>query len=175
MANFPQRRSGGRRRSDNASREEKEFQQKVIDIRRVTRVVAGGKRMRFRATVAIGDGKGRLGVGIGKGLDVTGAIGKGVTIAKKNLIHVPIVDGTIPHTVTVKYGAALVMLKPAAQGSGVIAGGAVRSLMELAGINNVVAKMLGSPNKINNVYAVIEAFGRMKTREMHKRTLRRAP
>lgn len=172
MANLPQRRHGGRRRSDNAPREEKEFQQKVIDIRRVTRVVAGGKRMRFRALVAIGDGKGRVGIGVGKGLDVAAAVNKGTTLARKKLITIPIVEESIPHTVTVKFGAAHVLLKPAPKGSGVIAGGPVRSLMELVGIKNVVAKMLGSSNKVNNVYAVLEAFKRLTTRDQLKKKLR---
>ncbi|MFH0828618.1 MAG: 30S ribosomal protein S5 [Candidatus Kerfeldbacteria bacterium] len=172
MSRLPQRRAGGRRRGDNAPREEKEFQQKVIDIRRVARVVAGGKRMRFRALIAIGDGKGRIGIGIGKGLDVTSAISKGATIARKKLVSIPIVEETIPHTIRVKSGAALVLLKPAPKGSGVIAGGPVRSLMELAGVRNVIAKMLGSSNKINNVYAVMDAFGLLQTREQLKRKLR---
>jgi len=172
MAPLPQRRSGGRRRSNSGPREEKEFQQKVIDIRRVARVVAGGKRMRFRALVAIGDGKGRIGVGIGKGLDVAGAVNKGATIARKKLITVPIVEETIPHTVLLKFGAAHVLLKPAPKGSGVIAGGPVRSMMELVGIKNVIAKMLGSSNKVNNVYAVLEAFGRLTTREQLNKRLR---
>ena len=172
MTPLPQRRSGGRRRSNTGPREEKEFQQKVIDIRRVARVVAGGKRMRFRALVAIGDGKGRVGVGIGKGLDVAGAVNKGATIARKKLITIPIVEETIPHTVLVKFGAAHVLLKPAPKGSGVIAGGPVRSMMELVGVKNVIAKMLGSSNKVNNVYAVIEAFGRLTTREQLKKKLK---
>ncbi len=171
MANFPQRRSGGRRRSDSGSREPKEFDQKIIDIRRVTRVVAGGKRMRFRATVAIGDRKGRVGVGVGKGLDVSTAVSKGASIARKRLIVVPIVDDTIPHIINVKFGAAHLLLKPAPKGSGVIAGGVVRSIMELAGVKNVVAKMLGSPNKVNNVYAMMKAVSLLQTRETLKRKL----
>lgn len=165
VAQFPQRRSGGRRRGDTRSREPKEFEQKVIEISRVSRVVAGGKRMRFRATVAIGDGKGRVGVGLGKGLDVSSAVSKAATAAKKGLITVPIIDDTIPHPVRIKLGAAVVMMKPAPKGSGVIAGGPVRPIMELAGIKNVVAKMLGSENKVNNVYAVIVALRRLRTRE----------
>ncbi len=172
MPRFPQRRSGGRRRGDGASREPKEFEQKIIDIRRVTRVVAGGKRMRFRATVALGDGKGRVGVGIGKGLDVTSAVSKGATVARKSLITIPLVNESIPHTVLVKFGAAKVLLKPAPKGSGVIAGGPIRSIMELAGIRNVVAKMLGSSNKVNNVYAVLDALRTLRTRETLKRRLK---
>ncbi|MBI4089861.1 MAG: 30S ribosomal protein S5 [Candidatus Kerfeldbacteria bacterium] len=172
MANFPQRRAGGRRRSDRGPREDKEFQQKIIDIRRVTRVVAGGKRMRFRATVALGDGKGRVGIGIGKGQDVTGAVSKGSTIARKHLLTVPIVNGTIPHEVRIKFGAAKILFKPAPQGSGVIAGGPIRSILELAGIRNIVAKMLGTSNKVNNVYAAMAALGSLQTREDLKRKLK---
>ncbi len=129
--------------------------------------------MRFRATVALGDGKGRVGVGIGKGLDVTGAVSKGSTIARKHLLMVPIVNDTIPHEVRVKFGAAKILFKPAPRGSGVIAGGPIRSIMELAGIRNVVAKMLGSSNKVNNVYAAMEALRSLQTREDYKRKLGR--
>lgn len=158
--------AGGRRgRRNSGPREPKEFEQKTIDIARVTRVVAGGKRMRFRATVAIGDQKGRVGIGIAKGLDVSNAVQKAVTAAKKKMIRVPIVDETIPHQVLIKLGAARLFLKPAPKGSGVIAGGPIRTIMELAGIKNVVSKILGSSNKINNVYAVMEALQRLRTRE----------
>lgn len=128
--------------------------------------------MRFRATVVIGDGKGRVGIGVGKGLDVTLAVGKGSTIARKNLITVPIVRETIPHPITMKFGAAMILLKPAPKGSGVIAGGPLRSVMELAGIRNVVAKMLGSANKVNNIYAAFEALKRLQTFEMLQKKLK---
>ncbi len=121
--------------------------------------------MRFRATVAIGDQKGRVGIGIAKGSDVSIAIQKAATAARKKLLRVPLVEGTIPHAITVKYGAAKVMLKPAPPGSGVIAGGAIRAIMELAGVKNVVSKIMGSPNKINNLYAVMQALGDLRTRE----------
>jgi len=172
MVNFPQRRSGGRRRSEGGPREAKEFEQKIIDIRRVTRVVAGGKRMRFRATVVVGDGKGRVGMGIGKGLDVTGAVTKGSTLAKKSLLSVPLVNDTVPHEVRTKFGAARILVKPAPRGSGVIAGGPLRLVLELAGIKNVVAKMLGSANKINNVYALMAALASLRTKEDVKRRLK---
>ncbi len=159
-----QQRGGGRRRRS-GPREPREFEQKTIDLARVTRVVAGGKRMRFRATIAIGDQKGRLGIGIAKGNDVSGAIQKAVTAAKKKMITVPMVNETIPHPILVKHGAAKILLKPAPKGSGVIAGGPVRLMMELAGVKNVVGKILGSSNKINNVYAVMLALQRLKTRE----------
>lgn len=135
--------------------------------------MAGGKRMRFRACVAVGDGKGRVGVGVAKGLDVSLAITKAASAARKRVLTVPIVDTTIPHTVRLKAGAALVLLKPAPQGTGVIAGGAIRIVLELAGIRNVVAKMLGSSNRVNNAYATIAALKQLRTREQ-VRALRRA-
>lgn len=165
MAQFSQGR-GGRRRRDSGPREPKEFSQKTIDLARVTRVVAGGKRMRFRATVVIGDQKGRVGLGIAKGADVSNAVQKAYTAAKKHLVRVPIIDETIPHQILIKYKAAHVLLKPAPRGSGVIAGGPIRAVMELAGVKNIVSKILGSSNKINNVYAVMEALGRLQTKEM---------
>ncbi len=160
--------SHGKRRSRRSQgpREPREFEQKTIDLARVTRVVAGGKRMRFRATVAVGDMKGRVGIGIAKGSDVSNAIQKAVTAAKKHLIRVPMVGDSIPHPVIAKFRAAKVLLKPAPAGTGVIAGGPLRAVMELAGIKNVVSKILGSPNKINNLYAVMQAFGQLRTREV---------
>lgn len=121
--------------------------------------------MRFRATVAIGDQKGRVGLGIAKGSDVSDAIQKAVTAAKKTMIRVPIVDETIPHQIFTKYGGAHLMLKPAPKGSGVIAGGPIRAIMELAGVKNVVSKILGSSNKINNCYALMAALQKLRTRE----------
>lgn len=158
-------RGGGRRGRRESHREPKEFAQKTLDLARVTRVVAGGKRMRFRAAIAIGDQKGRVGWGIAKGSDVSNAIQKAYTAARKQLITVPIVNETIPHAIMIKYKAAQVLLKPAPKGTGVIAGGAIRAVMELAGIKNVSSKILGSPNKINNVYAVMAALRKLKTRE----------
>lgn len=149
---------GGRGHRDRKPSEPKEFEQKVVDLARVTRVMAGGKRMRFRACVAIGDGKGRVGVGVTKGVDVTTAINKAVTSAKKHLVTIPIRNETIPHVIRVKFGAAFILLKPAPKGTGVIAGGPIRILMELGGVKNIVAKMLGSQNKVNNVYATLKAF-----------------
>lgn len=143
-------------------REEKEFDQAIIDIARVTRVMAGGKRMRFRACVIIGDRKGRVGSAVAKGADVTMAVNKAVTKAKKNLISVPIINETIPHRVDVKLGAAKILIKPAPKGTGIIAGGAVRAVLDLAGVSNVVAKILGTNNKINNVKATIQALKMLK-------------
>jgi len=145
---------------------EKDFDQQIIDIARVTRVMAGGKRMRFRACVVIGDRKGKVGYAIAKGADVTLAINKAVTHARKNLISVPIVNETIPHRVDLKLGAAKILIKPAPKGTGIIAGGAVRMVMDLAGVSNVVAKILGTNNKINNVRATLEALKRLKRVEV---------
>lgn len=161
----PQAQSGKRRPRRSGPREPREFEQKTIELSRVSRVVAGGKRMRFRATVAIGDQKGRVGIGIAKGADVSISIQKAATAARKNLRTIPVVDGTIPHQVVAKFRAAQVMLKPAPAGTGVIAGGPLRAVMDLAGIKNIVAKIMGSPNKINNLYALMEAFNQLRTRE----------
>lgn len=140
----------------------KEFQTKVVEIKRVTRVVAGGKRMRFRALVVSGDRKGRVGVGLKKGADVAEAVAKASNEAKKNLISVSIVNDTIPHVVRLKYKAAQVLLKPAPPGSGIIAGGPVRAVIDLAGIKNISSKMLGSNNKVSNVRATYEALKKLK-------------
>ena len=145
-------------RGDRPDQQPDEFDQKIIDIARVTRVMAGGKRMRFRACVAIGDHKGRVAIGLAKGLDVTMAVNKAVNKAKKNLITVPIVNGTIPHEVRQKSDAALIILKPASQGKGIIAGSVVRIILELAGLHNVTSKMLGSHNKINNAKCTMKAL-----------------
>jgi small subunit ribosomal protein S5 len=141
-----------------------EFKEKVLDLRRVTRVVAGGKRFRFRVTIALGDEKGRVGVGIAKGLDVQGAIGKAKVDARKNMITLNLKDGrTIPHEVEAKYSAAKVLIKPAAEGRGLKAGGAVRFVLSLAGVKDASAKCLGrTPNKLTNAMATIEALKTIK-------------
>jgi small subunit ribosomal protein S5 len=139
-----------------------EFEQRIIDLARVTRVMAGGKRMRFRACVAVGNKKGKVGIGLAKGADVTMAVNKAVTKAKKEIIEVPIAKETIPHAVKYKLGAAEIMFKPAAKGRGVIAGGAVRVVLELAGIKNVTSKILGTNNKVNNVKCVIAALSSLE-------------
>jgi small subunit ribosomal protein S5 len=128
-------------------------------LRRVTRVTAGGKRFSFRATLVIGDRKGRVGVGIAKGKDVAQSIGKAKASAEKRLINVPIVNGTIPHEIKAKYCAAEVILKPAPEGHGMVAGGPVRIVCDLAGIKNLSAKILGrTPNKLSNARATLEAL-----------------
>lgn len=142
-----------------------EFEQKLVDLARVARVVAGGKRFRFRACICIGDKKGKIGMGVAKGSDVSGAIAKATAQAKKNLINIPIIKGTIPYEVTGKYVGAKVFLKPAQKGTGIIAGGAIRSVLELAGIKNILSKMMGSNNKINNVTATINILKNIKSPE----------
>ena len=137
---------------------EKEFEQKILEIARVTRVTAGGKRMKFRACVVIGDKKKRVAQGVAKGNDVTKAINKAVAKAEKNLINVPIKNETIPHQIREKFGGAIVLLKPAPKGTGIKAGGAMRTVLELAGVPNVVGKILGSNSKINNSRATIKAL-----------------
>lgn len=140
----------------------KEFEEKVVEVNRVSRTVKGGKRMRFRALVVIGNRKGRVGMGIGKANDVQTAIQKGVKSAKKDLIDVVIVNETIPHQISHKYRSAQIFLKPALPGTSVIAGGPVRAVIELAGIRNILSKIIGSTNKINNVRATLEALALMR-------------
>lgn len=143
----------------------REFEQKIVEIKRVTRVVAGGKRMRFRALVVIGDRKGKVGMGLRKGTDVSEAVNKAVSAAKKNMVTVKIVNDTIPHEIKFKYKSSVVFLKPAMSGTGVIAGGAIRSVLDLVGIKNVLSKMLGSSNKVNNVTATYLALTRLRTKD----------
>ena len=150
------------RGQEGGDRERNEFDQKVVEVKRVTRVVAGGKRMRFRACVIIGDRKGRVGYGLAKGLDVQQSVQKAATQAKKRLVTVTLQNGTIPHAVHMKFAAAKIVIKPAPIGTGIKAGGAVRVVFELAGIPNAVAKILGSNNKINNTKATINALKRLK-------------
>jgi len=141
-----------------------EFEQKILELSRVTRVTAGGKRMRFRACVAIGDQKGKVGIGLAKGLDVSGAVAKATTKAKKTMVVVPIVRDTIPYDVAVKFKAAKVLLKPAPKGTGIIAGGVVRLILTLAGVPNVAAKMLGSSNRVTNAKATMRALEELAAR-----------
>ena len=136
-----------------------EWDQKVVELARVTRVTKGGKRMRFRACVLVGNRKGQVGLGVAKGADVSMAVNKATNQAQKRIIDVPIVgDSTIPHRITQKFGASIIMLKPAPKGSGIIAGGVVRLVLELAGVENVVSKTLGAKNKINNCKATLDAL-----------------
>ncbi|MCH8049107.1 30S ribosomal protein S5 [Patescibacteria group bacterium] len=149
----------GRRRG---TREPREFEQRILDLSRVIRVTKGGKRMRFRTCLVIGDRKGRVGIGVAKGADVATSIEKAFRQAKKHLINVPILNDTLPHDVKMKYGAAKILLKPAPKGTGLKSGGAIRVVLELAGVPNAVSKILGSKNKINNAKATIEALRSMR-------------
>jgi len=159
------RRPGFGRAGFGKDRPKDEFETKLLDLARVTRVTGGGKRMSFRAVVIAGDKKGKVGIGIDKGKDVSQAIEKATRRAKKNLISVVIVDGTIPHEATAKAGPARIMLKPQKKGRGLVAGGAVRMICDLAGIKNVSSKILsGSKNKLNNARATIEALKKLKAR-----------
>jgi small subunit ribosomal protein S5 len=143
----------------------KEFEQKTVEIKRVTRVVAGGKRMRFRALVVIGDKKGRVGIGLRKGADVSEAVNKAVTAAKKTMVTIKLVGDTIPHEIKFKFKSSVVFLKPAQPGTGVIAGGAIRQVLDLVGVKNVLSKMLGSSNKVNNVMATYLALTKLRSKE----------
>lgn len=146
---------------DYRSDQPKEFEEKVVQVNRVSKKTKGGNRIGFSVIVVVGDRKGRVGVGLGKARDVASAIRKGISLAKKRLVNVPIVNGTIPHDIFVKRGAAKVMLKPAPEGSGVIAGGAVRVVVEAAGIRNISSKVLGTKNPASNIYATLDALGRL--------------
>jgi len=153
------------RRDQRAPREKSEYDQKVLDLRRTARVVAGGRRFSFRATVVIGNRTGKVGVGLGKGLDVASAVDKAVAQAKKNIVVVPLNSKkTIPHEVSEKYKAAKIVLKPAREGRGLIAGGPVRVIADLAGIKNLTAKILGrTVNKLNNANAVMGALRKLNS------------
>jgi small subunit ribosomal protein S5 len=138
---------------------------KVVYINRVAKVVKGGKRFRFSALVVVGDGNGKVGHGLGKAKEVAVSIRKGVEAAKKSMVDVPIIKGTIPHAITGEFGSSKVYVKPAPEGTGIIAGNAVRAVMEAAGYKNVVAKTLGSRNHNNVIRATLDALERMETKE----------
>lgn len=162
-------RGAGQGRRDNrrndTPQEPKEFEELVINIDRVARVVKGGRRFRFKALVVVGNRKGKVGVGVSKGQDVQTAVAKATDVAKKHLITLPIVNGTIPHDAEVKLSGARVLIKPAAPGTGIIAGGVVRQIIGVTGINNMLSKSLGSTNKVNIAYATIEALRTLVPKE----------
>ena len=152
-------------RRDQAPQEPKQFEELVINIDRVSRGVKGGRRFRFKALVVVGDRKTKVGVGVAKGQDVQTAVQKATDVAKKNLIVIPIVNETIPHDNEVKFSGAQVLLKPAAPGTGIIAGGVVRSIIGVTGIRNLLSKSLNSTNKVNIAYATVEALRGLVPRE----------
>ncbi len=156
-------RSGDRRSTTPA--EPKEFEELVINIDRVARVVKGGRRFRFKALVVVGNRKGKVGVGVSKGQDVQTAVAKATDVAMKHLISIPVSNGTIPHDSEVKLSGARVLIKPAAPGTGIIAGGVVRQIIGVTGINNMLSKSLGSTNKVNIAYATIEALRSLVPRD----------
>jgi small subunit ribosomal protein S5 len=145
-------------RAPRVPKEEKQYDERVVAVDRVARVVKGGRRFRFRALVVIGDGKGRVGVGTAKGADVTAAVSKATEVAKKSVVTIAINKDTIPHEQQARVGGAKILLKPAAAGTGLIAGGVVRVVLEVAGIRNALSKSLGSSNKINTAYATVDAL-----------------
>src|SRR5271168_2192100 len=146
-------------------REQSEWEEKIIQVRRVTKVVKGGKKLSFRAVVAVGNSKGQVGIGVGKAAEVMSAIQKGVVDARKSLIKVPLVGTTIPHQIVGKQGSSRILLKPAAKGTGVIAGGAARAILELAGVGDVLSKSLGSRAPLNVARATIDGLQSLRTFE----------
>lgn len=147
-------------------KEENKWEEKVVQVKRVTKVVKGGKKLSFRAVLVIGNENGQIGVGVGKANDVIGAVKKGVTDAKKHIVNIPLTKYySIPHIIQGSSGAANVILKPSATGSGVIAGGSTRTVLELAGIKNILAKQLGSDNTLNNARATLNALKHLRTFE----------
>lgn len=151
-----------RSRNKKQNKNSQGFDQKVLQIRRVSKKTKGGDRISFTALVVLGDHKGRVGVGLGKAPGVKSAIQKASRKATHDLVNLPLQDGTIPHTITARFSAAEVLLKPAPQGTGIIAGGSVRAVVEVAGVQNIVAKMLGNNNKLTNVFATIKALRKIE-------------
>lgn len=159
-----QRRVQKTNRGERGEKQKREFESEIISIRRVTKVTGGGKRMTLSVFIVMGDKKGKIGMGIGKGADVRSAEAKAIDFAKKRMKVVNLNGNTIPHTMTLKWGAAKIFMKPAAPGTGVIAGGPVRKVLEVAGVKDVLTKQLGTSNQIMNAYATFEALKSMKQR-----------
>ena len=168
---------GGRRDDRRAAAPEapKEFEEVVINIDRVSRVVKGGRRFRFKALVVVGNRKNKVGVGVAKGADVQAAIAKATDVAKKHLVTIPVINETIPHEAEIKLAGARVLIKPAAPGTGIIAGGVVRSVLSVTGIRNLLSKSLGSTNKVNIAYATVEALGSLVPRDQWIGAEKKAP
>ncbi len=162
---FKKSRPDFKKRKFNRERVESEFDKRTIAVRRVTKVVKGGKKMHFAVTMVVGDKKGKIGIGSGKAADVTMATDKAFQNAKKHLVAISVVNSTIPHEVWGKYGKSSVLLMPAPEGTGVDAGGPVRDMADLAGIKNIVSKSYGSRNKINVIYATLNGLLSLKTKE----------
>lgn len=152
----------------------KEYEEEIVQVNRVSKKTKGGNKIGFSVLTVVGNKNGKVGVGLGKAPDVSSAIKKGVAIAKKHAIEIPIVNGTIPFEYRIKLGAAKILLKPAPPGSGVIAGGAVRSVVSLAGIQNISSKVLGTDNQASNVYATMEALKQISTRYYREKKIKGA-
>ncbi len=158
---------------DHGQKSQDGFEEQIVRVNRVSKKTKGGNKIGFSVLMVVGDKKGKVGVGLGKAGDVSSAIRKGVILAKKHTVEVPILKGTIPFEFYIKLGAAKVLLKPAPTGSGVIAGGAVRSVVSLAGIENISSKVLGTDNQASNVYATIEALKRLGERYRRQKVTRK--
>lgn len=165
MSDANRQQNGARRPREERAPEEKQFDERVLNIDRVARVVKGGRRFRFRALVVVGDKKGRVAIGIAKGADVTSAVTKATEAAKKDFLKVNLYKGTFPHEAQAKVGGANILLIPASAGTGLIAGGVVRTVLEVAGVSNALSKSIGSTNKINSAYATLEALKQMQPAE----------
>ena len=142
------------------------MQERVVYTRRIAKVVKGGRRLRFNALVVVGDGQGQVGAGLGKALVIPDAVRKGNAIGRRNMVNIPLKGSTIPHQITVKKGATIIVLKPAREGTGIIAAGAMRAMLELGGVRDVVGKSLGSRNPINIVYATLDALRQLRDPEV---------
>jgi small subunit ribosomal protein S5 len=162
MVDSAQNRNPRHSRRPDMPKEEKAFDERVVYVNRVARVVKGGRRFRFQALVVAGDHKGRVGVGVSKGSDVSAAVTKATEVAKKHMLNIPMHNSTLTHDVEGKVGGSKILILPAAPGTGLIAGGVVRTVLEVAGIENALSKSLGSANRINTAYATLDALSKMK-------------